>query len=95
MAGEQVVQRGYRITGRVQGVFFRVWTRDTASSLGLRGTVRNRPDGSVEAHFIGPIPVVEEMAMRLREGPSASRVDEVEEVESGDPVEGDTFEILL
>ncbi len=95
MAGEKVVQRGYRITGRVQGVFFRVWTRDTASSLGLQGTVRNLPDGSVGAHFKGPTRVVEEMTMRLKEGPPASRVDEVEETESGDPIEGDTFEILF
>jgi hypothetical protein len=35
------------------------------------------------------------MALRLKEGSPASRVDEVEETESGDPIEGDTFEILF
>jgi acylphosphatase len=49
----------------------------------------------VEAHFKGPASVVEEMVMRLKEGPPASRVDEVEELDSGDPIEADAFEILF
>jgi acylphosphatase len=36
--------RGFRIRGRVQGVVFRVWTRDAATEMGLRGTVRNLPE---------------------------------------------------
>ena len=42
-----------RITGRVQGVGYRVWALRMASRLGLRGWVRNRSDGSVEALVIG------------------------------------------
>ena len=38
-----------RIDGRVQGVYYRAWTYETAQSLGLDGTVRNMSDGSVEA----------------------------------------------
>ena len=43
-----------RITGRVQGVYFRGWTRDEAARLGLDGWVRNEADGSVTALIAGP-----------------------------------------
>ena len=43
-----------RISGRVQGVWFRAWTVEQAEMLGLDGWVRNRSDGSVEALFAGP-----------------------------------------
>jgi len=39
--------------GKVQGVFFRAYTRDTASKLGIKGWVKNLPDGSVEAVMEG------------------------------------------
>jgi len=91
---EEVVQRGYRITGRVQGVFFRVWTRDTAQGMGLDGTVKNRPDGSVEAHVVGQAAVVEEFQAGLWEGPPASRVDNVEVIGSEEDLESGVFEIL-
>jgi acylphosphatase len=42
-----------RITGRVQGVWFRGWVREEARRLGLTGLVRNEPDGSVAALFAG------------------------------------------
>jgi acylphosphatase len=88
------VQRGYRVTGRVQGVFFRAWTRDTALRLGLGGTVRNLPDGSVMVQLVGPVSSVERMEARLWEGPPASRVEGVEGVESGEPMSPESFEIL-
>lgn len=77
-----LIARRVRVFGRVQGVFFRAFTRDAAESLGVRGWVRNLPDGSVEALLEGEGPAVERMIERLREGPPASRVDElvVEEV---------------
>ena len=50
-----------RIEGRVQGVYYRAWTYETATSLGLDGWVRNREDGSVEAVFSGSPDVVAEM----------------------------------
>lgn len=87
------MRRGYRITGRVQGVGFRWWTRKTASGLGLGGTVRNRIDGSVEVHAEGPDEAMERFARQLRDGPSAARVEEVEEIESAGSLP-DEFRIL-
>ena len=67
-----------RIRGRVQGVWYRGWTVDTATALGLRGWVRNRTDGSVEALLIGPPAAVEDMIERCHDGPPAARVEAVE-----------------
>lgn len=66
-----------RVTGRVQGVAFRAWTRGAARALGLRGWVRNRDDGSVEAVIAGPEAAVEEMLTAMGEGPGAARVTDV------------------
>ena len=63
-----------RIEGRVQGVWYRGWTVDEATRRGLRGWVRNRADGSVEALFIGPAAAVSAMVEVCRKGPSAARV---------------------
>jgi acylphosphatase len=65
------------VRGRVQGVFFRVETRDRARSFGLSGWVRNTPDGSVEAVFEGDRERIESMLVWCRRGPSLARVDEV------------------
>ncbi len=66
-----------RIYGRVQGVWFRAWTAEAATDLGLAGWVRNRADGSVEALFVGTANDVEAMVAKCREGPPAARVDKV------------------
>ena len=66
-----------RIEGRVQGVFYRAWTEDAARALGLDGSVRNRPDGSVEAVFSGPADKVDAMLERCRQGPPDARVTEI------------------
>jgi acylphosphatase len=71
-----------RITGRVQGVGFRAWTRAQAQSLGLAGWVRNEPDGSVSALIAGPADGVNEMIARLERGPAGARVDEVRSSEA-------------
>ncbi len=67
-----------RIHGRVQGVWFRAWTAEAARALKLRGWVRNRCDGSVEAVFAGPEPAVEAMVVQCHDGPPPARVDHVE-----------------
>jgi len=89
-----VVQKGFRVGGRVQGVFFRAWTREVATELGLRGTVRNLPDGTVEAHAAGPARELDRFQERLWEGPPSARVDSVVVVESSDPLPGGGFVIL-
>jgi acylphosphatase len=66
------------VRGQVQGVFFRVETRDRARSLGLAGWVRNAPDGSVEAVFEGDRERIESMLTWCRRGPSLARVDDVQ-----------------
>jgi acylphosphatase len=66
-----------RITGRVQGVGYRAWALQMASRLGLRGWVRNRRDGSVEALIIGEEDAVDRMIEACREGPYAARVADV------------------
>jgi acylphosphatase len=70
-------RRSYRITGLVQGVGFRWWARDAASGLGLRGRVRNAPDGTVRLDAEGPPEALDRLERLLRRGPAAARVDDV------------------
>lgn len=88
------VQRGYRITGRVQGVGFRWWTTRTAGSLGIEGTVRNCPDGSVEVHAAGTPEALDDFEERLHRGPSSARVREVEPMESDRSLPDGDFRII-
>jgi acylphosphatase len=67
------------IKGRVQGVFFRASTRDEARARGLKGWVRNLPDGRVEALFEGDRQVLEQMLAWCHLGPPYAYVDRVEE----------------
>ncbi len=67
-----------RVTGRVQGVSFRAWTRQEARRLGIAGWVRNEPDGAVTALLSGPDNAVDAMIRRLWNGPPAARVSGVE-----------------
>lgn len=66
------------IRGRVQGVFFRAWTSERAAALRLRGWVRNRRDGTVEALVAGELPAVSRMLELLNEGPPAAWVTDLE-----------------
>lgn len=67
-----------RIDGHVQGVWFRGWTVDTATDLGLVGWVRNRRDGSVEALVQGPEDAVDRMVALCRQGPPHAHVVSVQ-----------------
>jgi acylphosphatase len=73
-----------RIAGRVQGVGYRAWALQTAARLGLRGWVRNRGDGSVEALVIGGDDAVAAMIEACREGSFAARVSEVQISDAAD-----------
>ena len=63
-----------RITGKVQGVWFRAWTCEQARVLGLDGWVRNLSDGSVEGLFAGPPEAVERVLAACHRGPPSARV---------------------
>lgn len=63
------------ISGKVQGVGYRAWTISKASSLGLKGWVRNRKDGNVEAVFIGDEAIIHQMIEACKEGPMLARVN--------------------
>lgn len=67
-----------KITGRVQGVFFRASTQKRARDLNLTGWVRNMPTGEVEAFFEGQEADVNEIISWCRQGPPAARVYAVE-----------------
>jgi acylphosphatase len=62
------------IEGRVQGVGYRDFVCRHAQRLGIKGWVRNRADGSVEAHVVGALADVEALFAELRKGPPQSRV---------------------
>ena len=76
-----------RIEGRVQGVWYRGWTVETAGRLGLDGWVNNLADGSVEAVFAGAVAKVDAMIERCHHGPPAARVTAVHQRPLEDEVE--------
>lgn len=88
--GETIAKR-VRIRGNVQGVFFRAWTEEEATKRGLKGFVRNRKDGTVEALFAGPRTEVEDMIAACHRGPPQSTVDKVE-TEDAEGLAPDRFE---
>ncbi|MBY5335858.1 acylphosphatase [Rhizobium leguminosarum] len=67
-----------RISGKVQGVGFRMWTRDEAVRLGLTGWVRNEENGAVVALIAGPDAAVTTMIERFGRGPLGSSVSGIE-----------------
>ncbi|MBZ9990280.1 acylphosphatase [Mesorhizobium sp. BH1-1-5] len=83
MQGEQRAVR-VRISGKVQGVSYRVWTRGEAMRLGLTGWVRNERDGSVTALIAGADIAVSTMIERLWQGPRGALVSKVEIEETAD-----------
>ena len=82
MAAQETVR--LRVTGKVQGVGYRLWAMRTAAHLGLRGWVRNRMDGSVEAMVTGDPDSVAAMTEACRAGPRGARVTDVTEARDED-----------
>ena len=74
-----------RVTGMVQGVGFRWFVRERARRLGLKGWVRNLPDGSVEVAASGDPGQIELLKDELRRGPRGAVVDTLEDVPHGAP----------
>jgi acylphosphatase len=80
------------VSGRVQGVYYRANTRDTAREEGVDGWVKNLDDGRVEAVFEGPEDAVEAMVEWCHTGSPAAEVADVA-VEYERPAGEDGFEI--
>ncbi|PGF17096.1 acylphosphatase [Natrinema sp. CBA1119] len=80
------------VSGKVQGVYYRANTRDTARDEGVDGWVRNLEDGRVEAVFEGPEAAVEAMIEWCHEGSPAADVERVE-ADYEEPRGEDGFEI--
>lgn len=80
------------VSGRVQGVFYRATTRDTARQKGVDGWVKNLDDGRVEAVFEGDSETVAEMVEWCHTGSPQARVEDVE-VDYEDPAGIEGFEI--
>jgi acylphosphatase len=85
--GEHMVAKHVIVTGKVQGVWFRAWTKEQADARGLAGWVRNCPDGSVEAVLSGKDAAVEELIDALHHGPRAAHVTDVRVAETDAPAD--------
>lgn len=81
------------ISGRVQGVFYRAFTEDAAHSLGLKGWVKNRSDGDVEAVFEGKKEDIESAIRSCYKGPPAARVNNIDVKWENFKGEFDTFSV--
>jgi acylphosphatase len=82
------------IHGFVQGVFYRASTCDTAMKLGLKGWVRNLPDGNVEAVFEGPIAKLHKAVEWCQEGPPGARVTKIDQEWADYSGEFSGFEVI-
>lgn len=81
------------VHGRVQGVFFRDFTRRAAWALGLTGYVRNLPDGTVEVLAEGPEASLQQLRRKIDVGPSGARVNTVDSHWEDAQGEFDRFEV--
>ena len=82
-----------RISGKVQGVYYRASTKAKAEELGLRGWVKNERNGDVSVRVQGPEQQVEQLVAWCAEGPRLARVDHIER-KSGPLQDFDNFRIL-
>jgi acylphosphatase len=71
------VARRYLVSGRVQGVGFRFFAEEAGRREGLRGWVRNLPDGRVEITAEGEPEAMARFEIAVRQGPRGARVDDV------------------
>lgn len=88
----ELAARRVFVSGLVQGVGFRHYTKLRARELGLVGWVQNLADGRVEVWIEGPETIVEEMADWLRIGPPGARVTQFEQREV-QPARHERFEV--
>jgi acylphosphatase len=94
MAKIEIQARKFLVSGRVQGVGYRIFVQDAAQELDLHGYVRNRRDGRVEVLAIGPWEKLLQLRKELEKGPMMARVMEVsEELASVDTRYSDGFSV--
>lgn len=86
--------RHYIVDGLVQGVFFRVSTRDQAHQLGLKGWVRNRVEGDVELVACGTELALMALEQWLHQGPPMARVEQVTVSDWQEAMNFDGFEVI-
>ncbi|MDQ0605913.1 acylphosphatase [Variovorax sp. W1I1] len=89
MNANAIVTRHLVVRGLVQGVGYRWSMVQAAERLGVRGWVRNRRDGSVEALAAGEVDAVEALVRWARQGPAGARVDAVDVNEPNDVTAAD------
>ena len=82
-----------KVYGKVQGVFFRAFTKEKADLLGIVGWVRNLPDGTVQIVAEGTPERLEEFLSYIRQGPPLAVVTKVESFEEPGDGEFNGFEI--
>ena len=85
----------FRVIGKVQGVWFRAYSRDNALSLNIDGWVKNDPDGSVFGEAVGSKKNIEQFIHVLRKGSPSSRVEDVLFEENPEIGQSTGFEIRL
>ena len=85
-----MIARRLIVRGRVQGVFYRGWTVETARTLGLTGWVRNRSSGEVEILAAGTAEAVAAFIERCHLGPPAAKVEQIA-VEEAEPEPSECF----
>jgi acylphosphatase len=88
-----MVTRRLHISGRVQGVGFRYSMRHEAARRGVRGWVRNRADGSVEALLAGDAEAIEALTAWARQGPPGAKVTEVQVLPAAEDAVPEGFEL--
>lgn len=83
------------VHGKVQGVWFRAWTRDTAKEMGVTGWVRNKSTGEVETVASGNDEVIDTFLQRLYDGPPLARVTRIDVSRYNNEEEFDTFDVRV
>ena len=89
-----MVQKHFLVTGRVQGVGFRVFTLQKAIQLGIQGWVRNLDDGRVEVLAVGPEGAMNRFSRELQKGPQRSSVEDLSESDFSGTIDFTGFKIL-
>jgi acylphosphatase len=82
------------IKGKVQGVFYRASAKEMADKIGLKGWIRNKKDGSVEACITGSEESVENFIVWCKKGPKGAIVTAVDIVDKESPEHFDSFTIM-